>query len=96
MAIPKIRNLIEARVKDTGDILTGPLDIRGNAASKPLKVRGIVGSDGEGNVGPLYLQYEANQPIHLGKGESYTISADGGNYSGNSATATKLKTARTI
>lgn len=80
----------------SGGVLTGPLDIRGNAASKPFKVRGIVGSDGEGNVGPLYIQYEANQPIHLGNNGSYTISADGSQYSGNAATATKLQTARTI
>ena len=90
MAIPKIRNLIEARVKDSGDTLTGPLDIRGNAASKPLKVRGIVGSDGEGNVGDLYFQYESDKKIYLGNTANHTISEDGSSYSGNAATSTKI------
>lgn len=90
MSIPKIRNLIETRVKDSGDILTGPLDIRGNAASKPLKVRGIVGSDGEGDIGDLYLQYESDKKIYLGNAANHTISEDGSSYSGNAATSTKI------
>ena len=73
---------------------TGGVDIRGNAADKPLIVRGIAGSDGSGTVDDLYLQYGANKPVHFGNEGSYTISASGADYSGNSATATILKTAR--
>ena len=73
----------------SGGVITGPVDIRGNAASKPFKVRGIVGQDGNGTVGDLYLQYEANSKLYLGNNAAYTISADGGQYTGNSATATK-------
>ena len=80
----------------TGGTLTGKLIITGNAASQPLVVRGIAGSDGNGNIGGLYLQNGANSEIFLGNTGAYKISADGGSYSGNSATATKLKTARTI
>lgn len=90
MSIPTIINLIETRVKDTGDTITGPLDIRGNAASKPLKVRGIVGSDGEGDIGDLYLQYESDKKIYLGNTANHTISEDGSSYSGNAATSTKI------
>lgn len=68
-------------------IATGGVDIRGNAASMPLKVRGIAGSDGEGTVAELYLQYGANKAIHLGNSGAYTISADGGTYSGTAAKA---------
>ena len=75
-------------LKLSGGTLTGPLTIKGNAASNPLMARGIVGSDGSGNVGPLYLQYGVNNVIHLGNGGDYTISEDGGRYSGNAATAT--------
>lgn len=71
----------------TGGILTGPLDIRGTAESIPLRTRGIVGSDGNGNVEALYLQYGANHPVHFGVGGSYTISADGSTYSGIAAKA---------
>lgn len=73
----------------TGGTLTGPLIIKGTAASQPLMVRNIVGSDGGTTLGPLYLQYGANQEIKLGNTGAYSISASGGQYSGNAATATK-------
>lgn len=72
----------------SGGTFTGQVKINGNAASKPLIVRGIVGSDGSGNVEALYLQYEANKPIHLGNSGGYTISADGSTYSGTASRAT--------
>lgn len=68
----------------------------GTASSNPIITRGIVGSDGNGNTGELYLQYGVYQPIRLGSNGGYNISTDGSNYSGNSATATKLATARKI
>ena len=54
-----------------------------------MQVRGIVGSNGTTTVSDLYLQYKANKLIYLGNDGKYTISADGGQYSGNAATATK-------
>lgn len=75
---------------------SGTVDIRGTAASQPLKVRGIVGSDGNGTVDALYLQYGANKPVYFGNSGGYTISADGSDYSGNSATATKFKDAADV
>lgn len=68
---------------------TGKINIQGEAADQPLQVRGIVGSDGTTTVSDLYLQYKANKLIYLGNDGKYTISADGGQYSGNAATATK-------
>ena len=76
----------------SGGTLTGQLIVLGLEASKPIVVRGIAGSDGNGNVGDLYLQHSANSKIFLGNTGGYTISADGSQYSGNSASATKLTT----
>ena len=73
----------------TGNLIaTGGVDIRGSGSSMPLKVRGIVGSDGNGEVGELHLQFKANKVIYLGNEGQYTISADGGTYSGTAARAT--------
>ncbi|MEI3172715.1 MAG: tail fiber domain-containing protein [Lachnospiraceae bacterium] len=83
-------------IKLTGGTMTGALVIQGNAANKPLKVKGIVGSNGSSEDGELYLQYGVNQAVKLGSSGSYNISADGGTYSGKAARATKLATARTI
>lgn len=80
-----------------GGTITGHVSILGTAAAKPLQVRGIVGSNAEGTaVDELHLQYQANMPIKLGNDAAYSISADGGSYTGNAATATILKTARTL
>ena len=75
-----------------GGNLTGRLTLIGIAQDIPLMTRGIFGSDGEGNPGDLYLNYDAtgtNQfSIHLGYNGAGVISADGLSYNGNSATAT--------
>ena len=73
----------------SGGTLTGPIKILGTAANKPLTVRGIVGCTAEGEISELHLQYQANSPIKLGNDAAYSISADGGQYTGNAATATK-------
>ena len=69
------------------------VDIFGNAASMPLRVRGIVGSSGEGVTGDLYLQYGANSKVMLGNSGGYYISAAGDYYSGKSANATNADSA---
>ena len=61
------------------------LILKGTAASKPLITRAIIGSDGEGAVGPLHLQYGVNNVVNLGNNGEYSISADGGTYSGAAA-----------
>lgn len=67
------------------------LILKGTSSNNPLITRSIQGSDGNGSIGgPLYMQYGINQPILLGNTGAYTISADGSQYSGNAATATKL------
>jgi hypothetical protein len=73
----------------SGGTMTGPIKILGTAADKPLTVRGIVGCTAEGEISELHLQYQANAPIKLGNDAGYSISADGGQYTGNAATATK-------
>ena len=67
---------------------TSGLIAYGPAAGRPIITRGIAGSNGNGAVGELYLQYNANSPIKLGNTGAYDISADGSQYSGNAATAT--------
>lgn len=83
-------------VNKAGDTMTGRLTINGSAASQPLMVRGIVGQDGSGTVGELYLQYGANNAVYFGNAGAYTISADGSYYNGKSNTANTLATTRTI
>ena len=78
-------------VKLAGGTMTGPLIIQGNAADKPLKVKGITGASGSED-GELYLQYGVNKAIMLGNVGAYNISADGGSYSGKAASATALTT----
>lgn len=72
-----------------GGTINGRVKILGTAANQPLTVRGIVGCTAEGEVSELHLQYHANSPIKLGNDAAYSISADGSQYSGNAATATK-------
>lgn len=76
-------------VSGTG-YFTRQVRIDGGAASQPLVVRGIVGQNGSGTVGELYLQYGANSGIFLGNTGAHTISADGSKYSGNAATSSRL------
>lgn len=66
----------------TGGTLIGSLDIYGNASQNPLRTRGIVGSDGQGNDGDLYLQYGSAGNIYLGKNGSGCIDNDGKSYNG--------------
>ena len=81
----------------TGGTLSGKLKINGPASDQPLQVRGIVGNSADGSsVDGLYLQYGANKEVYFGNSGGYTISADGSNYTGNAATATKLQTTRTL
>lgn len=69
-------------------IHTGGLIAYGTAAGNPIITRGIAGSDGNGNIGELYLQYGANSAIKLGNTGAHAISEDGSQYTGNAATAT--------
>ena len=71
--------------------IQGSLVILGNAADKKLMTRGIVGSDGNGTEGDLYLQYgnSTTDSIHLGSSGTHKIHSDGSQYTGNAATATK-------
>lgn len=83
------KNVIDTTyLKKAGGTMTGPLVINGYAGNNPLMVRGINGSDGEGNLGDLYLNY-AGGITYFGTSGGGNISADGKSYSGNAATATK-------
>lgn len=84
-----IKGKTTIKEKTTIDVGAG-LVLKGNSAQNPLITRSVKGSDGNGNLGPLYIQYGVNQPIYLGNNGNYTISADGSQYSGNAATATKF------
>ena len=71
----------------SGGTLTGPLVIKGSAASKPLITRGIYGYDGWSAVGDLYIQFTESGSIgktYFG-GSTYYISADGSTYNGSAA-----------
>ena len=71
--------------------ITGSFVIYGNAADKKLQTRGIVGSDGNGTEGDLYLQYgnSTSDTIYLGSSGTNKIYSNGSQYTGNAATATK-------
>ena len=58
-------------------VITGYLDIRGIAAEKHLKTRGIGGSDGNGNNSDLYLQYSSDYKTYFGKTGQSSLNADG-------------------
>lgn len=56
----------------SGGTLIGSLTVQGNATDNPIRSRGIVGSDGKNGDGDLYLQYETDNNIYLGRsGKSY-------------------------
>lgn len=81
----------------SGGTMTGQLHVSGTAASKPLQVRGVVGCDSDGVTdGELHLQYGVNAPIKLGKDASYSISADGGTYTGKASTAGTADVANSV
>ena len=55
-----------------GGTMTGRLTLNGTAASAPIVTRGITGSDGNGNIGELYLNAQNDYNTYFGKnGESY-------------------------
>lgn len=92
-AIPSVAGYLPL----SGGTMTGALKIKGTAASKPLTVRGIVGCLEDGvTYDELHLQYGANAAIKLGNTASYSISADGSQYTGNAKTATTAATASAV
>ena len=93
---PSSHNHDSSYLKLTGGSLSGALNINGDAASQPLKVRGIVGSNGSGTVGDLYLQYGANNKLILGNAGAYSISADGGTYTGTATNATMAVSSKNV
>lgn len=93
---PSSHNHDSSYLKLTGGSLSGALNINGDAASQPLKVRGIVGSNGSGTVGDLYLQYGANNKLILGNTGTYSISADGGTYTGTATNATMAVSSKNV
>ena len=58
-------------------VVNGYLDIRGTAADKHLKTRGISGSDGNGVSADLYLQYSSDFKTVFGKTGNSSLNADG-------------------
>lgn len=82
----------------SGGILNGQLIIENLTLDKPLMINNIVGSDGNGNVGDLHLNYGTESNILLGKDGSSFIDSTGifhgdviGNLTGNSSTTSKLQ-----
>lgn len=68
--------------------ITGVTKVIGAAGSRHFQTKNVVGLNTEGTaVGELYLQYGANAQIKLGNTGAYTISSDGGTYSGKASTA---------
>lgn len=70
-------NLSGGNTFSGNQIFTGYLDIRGTAAEKHLKTRGIGGSDGNGNSSDLYLQYSSDFKTYFGKTGNSSLNADG-------------------
>ena len=70
-------NLSGGNTFNGSQVITGYLDIRGTAAEKHLKTRGIGGSDGSGNSSDLYLQYSSNYKTYFGNTAQSSLNADG-------------------
>ena len=70
-------NLSGGNTFSGNQVITGYLDIRGTAAEKHLKTRGIGGSDGNGNSSDLYLQYSSNYKTYFGNTAQSSLNADG-------------------
>jgi hypothetical protein len=70
-------NLAGGNTFSGNQVITGYLDIRGTAAEKHLKTRGIGGSDGNGNSSDLYLQYSSDYKTYFGKNGNSSLNADG-------------------
>lgn len=78
----------------TGGTMSGSLRIEGAAGANPLQTRGIQGIANGAAAAGLYLNYVDQTVKTYFNGETHYI--QGGVYTGNAATATKLQTARTI
>lgn len=92
MAIPKIRNLIEARVKDTGDTIISsstdtPLYIQSNKASCWIGFKDNTGSSlgylGANSTGPGFYKDAMYLLLHSGNYNNYSLSLKGGSLTGN-------------
>lgn len=70
-------NLSGGNTFSGNQVITGYLDIRGTAAEKHLKTRGIGGSDGNGTSSDLYLQYSSDYKTYFGKTAQSSLNADG-------------------
>ena len=70
-------NLLGGNTFSGNQVITDYLDIRGTAAEKHLKTRGIGGSDGNGNSSDLYLQYSSDYKTYFGKNGNSSLNADG-------------------
>lgn len=70
-------NLSGGNTFSGNQIFTGYLDIRGTAAEKHLKTRGIGGSDGNGNEAELYLQYNSSYATKFGRSGDGSLNSDG-------------------
>ena len=80
----KPKNALDSKANLSGgntftgtQVINGYLDIRGTAAEKHLKTRGIGGSDGMGNSSDLYLQYSSNYKTYFGNTAQSSLNADG-------------------
>lgn len=70
-------NLSGGNTFSGNQVITGYLDIRGTAAEKHLKTRGIGGSDGNGNSSDLYLQYSSSYKTYFGTSAQSSLNSDG-------------------
>ena len=87
----------DSKLPINGGKLGGPLSIVGSISSSGLKVQSITGCDNTASLpGDLYLQHGVNKKIFLGSYGIHYISENGGEYTGNAATATILKNPKTI
>lgn len=73
-----------------GGTLTGQLIVKGTAASQPIMTRGISGSDGNGNTGDLYVQYNGEGNIMMGTSGKAKVTTEGLMYSNNKLVTTTI------
>lgn len=82
-------NLSGGNTFSGNQVITGYLDIRGTAAEKHLKTRGIGGSDGNGNSSDLYLLYSSSYKTYFGTSAQSSLNSDGSiSINGNTAATT--------
>lgn len=75
--LDKKANLSGGNTFSGNQVITGYLDIRGTAAEKHLKTRGVGGSDGNGKDQDLYLQYDSDYKTLFGKTGQSSLNSDG-------------------